>query len=165
MPRHRLLLLALSLAAMLAGSASAATLIHAGHLIDGIASKPTERVTVVVDGDRIVRIAPGFRAASAQDQAIDLSQATLLPGLMDMHVHLTEENTDGYELARFKKSPADYAFDGVVYAERTLKAGFTTVRDTGDTVFNVSLGLRNAINAGKVVGPRIFAAGRIIATT
>jgi len=165
MPRHRLSLLALSVATMLAGTAPAATLIHAGRLIDGVASKPAERVTVIVDGERIAGIEPGFREGSAQDQVIDLTQATLLPGLMDMHVHITEENTAGYELARFKKAPADYAFDGVVYAERTLMAGFTTVRDTGDTMFNVSLSLRNAINAGKVAGPRIFTAGRIIATT
>lgn len=165
MPRYSSALLALVVSALLAGTAPAVTLIHAGRVIDGIANKPAERVTVMVEGDRIVGIEPGFRTGSAADQVIDLSQATLLPGLMDMHVHLTEENTAGYELARFKKAPADYAFDGVVYAERTLKAGFTTVRDTGDAMFNVSLSLRNAINAGKVAGPRIFAAGRIIATT
>ncbi len=164
MLRYASLLLALPVAGLLAGAAPAATLIHAGRLIDGVASKPAERVTVVVVGERIVGIEPGFREGSAQDQVIDLTQATLLPGLMDMHVHITEENTAGYELARFKKAPADYAFDGVVYAERTLMAGFTTVRDTGDTMFNVSLSLRNAINAGKVASPRIFTAGRIIAT-
>lgn len=153
------------LASLLAAAAPAATLIHAGRLIDGVSSKAAERVTVVVEGSRIAGIEPGFRDGGPQDQVIDLSQATLLPGLMDMHVHLTEENTPGYELARFKRSQADYAYDGAVYAERTLKAGFTTVRDTGDALFNVSVSLRNAINAGKVVGPRIFAAGRIIATT
>jgi imidazolonepropionase-like amidohydrolase len=84
---------------------------------------------------------------------------------MDMHVHLTEQNAPNFELSRYKMAPADYAFDGAVYAERTLKSGFTTVRDTGDVLYNVSLSLRNAINAGKVIGPRIFAAGSIIATT
>jgi imidazolonepropionase-like amidohydrolase len=146
-------------------TSDAATLLHAGKLIDGVSKQPRERVTVVVDGNRIVAIEPGFRAATPQDRVVDLEQATLLAGLMDMHVHITEENAPGYELARFKKAPADYAFDGVVYAERTLMAGFTTVRDTGDVLYNVSLSLRSAINAGKVAGPRIFAAGRIIATT
>lgn len=152
-------------ASIVAATAPAATVIHAGRLIDGVSSKAAERVTVTVEGNRIVAVEPGFRAGTAQDRVIDLKQATVLPGLMDMHVHITEENTPGYELGRYKKSPADYAYDGAVYAERTLKAGFTTVRDTGDVLFNVSLSLRNAINAGKVIGPRIFAAGRIIAST
>jgi imidazolonepropionase-like amidohydrolase len=143
----------------------AATLIQAGHLIDGVSNRTTDNVTIVVEGNRISAIESGFRAAGAQDHAIDLRNATVLPGLMDMHVHLTEETSAGYELARYKKSPADYALDGVVYADRTLKAGFTTVRDCGDIMFNVAFSLRNAINAGKVPGPRIFAAGRIIAST
>jgi imidazolonepropionase-like amidohydrolase len=146
-------------------TADAATLLHAGKLIDGVSKQPRERVTVVVEGNRITAVESGFRAGTAQDRVIDLGRATLLPGLMDMHVHITEENAPGYELARFKKAAADYAFDGTVYAARTLKAGFTTVRDTGDILYNVSLSLRNAINAGKVIGPRIYAAGRIIATT
>jgi imidazolonepropionase-like amidohydrolase len=150
----------------LSGAASdAATLIHAGRLIDGVARQARERVTVVVEGNRIVAVESGFRTAGAADRIVDLEQATVLPGLMDMHVHITEENTAGFELARYKKAPADYAYDGAVFAERTLKAGFTTVRDMGDTLYSVSLSLRNAINAGKVAGPRIFAAGRIIAST
>ena len=162
MLRHAALILLLGLS----GAASeAATLIHAGRLIDGIAKQPRERVTVVIDGNRIVAVEAGFRAAGSADRVIDLEQSTLLPGLMDMHVHITEENTAGFELARYKKAAADYAYDGAVFAERTLKAGFTTVRDTGDTLYNVSLSLRNAINVGKVAGPRIFAAGRIIAST
>jgi imidazolonepropionase-like amidohydrolase len=148
-----------------AGAADAATLIHAGRLIDGVAKQARERVTVVVEGNRIVAVEAGFRAAGSADRVMDLAQATLLPGLMDMHVHITEENVPGYELARYKKAPADYAYDGAVFAKRTLEAGFTTVRDTGDILFNVSISLRNAIDAGKVPGPRIFAAGRIIATT
>lgn len=146
-------------------AADAVTLLHAGKLIDGISKQPRERVTVVVEGNRIAAIEPGFRAGTPQDRVVDLAQATVLPGLMDMHVHLTEQNAPNFELSRYKMAPADYAFDGAVYAERTLKSGFTTVRDTGDVLYNVSLSLRNAINAGKVIGPRIFAAGRIIATT
>jgi imidazolonepropionase-like amidohydrolase len=160
--RHAAFILLLGLS----GAASeAATLIHAGRLIDGIAKQPRERVTVVVEGNHIVAVEAGFRPAGSADRVIDLEQSTLLPGLMDTHVHITEENTAGFELARYKKAPADYAYDGAVFAERTLKAGFTTVRDAGDTLYNVSLSLRNAINAGKVAGPRIFAAGRIIAST
>jgi imidazolonepropionase-like amidohydrolase len=143
----------------------AATLIQAGHLIDGVANRATGNVTIVVDGKNIVSIEPGFRSAGPDDRVIDLRSATVLPGLMDMHVHLTEEASPGYELSRYKKSASDYALDGVIYADRTLKAGFTTVRDCGDVMFNVAFSLRNAINAGKIPGPRIFAAGRIIAST
>ncbi|HKE46013.1 MAG TPA: amidohydrolase family protein [Steroidobacteraceae bacterium] len=143
----------------------AAVLIQAGHLIDGVANRTTGEVTIVVEGSRITAIEPGFRSAGAQDQVIDLHSATVLPGLMDMHVHITEEASPGYELARYKKSETDYALDGVVYANRTLQAGFTTVRDCGDVLYNVAFSLRNAINAGKIPGPRIFAAGRIISST
>jgi imidazolonepropionase-like amidohydrolase len=143
----------------------AATLIQAGHLIDGVANRATGNVTIVVDGKSITSIEPGFRSAGPEDRVIDLRNATVLPGLMDMHVHITEEASPGYELSRYKKSASDYALDGVVYADRTLKAGFTTVRDCGDVMFNVAFSLRNAINAGKIPGPRIFAAGRIIAST
>jgi imidazolonepropionase-like amidohydrolase len=156
---------ALLFACLTVAAADAATLLHAGKLIDGISKQPRERVTVVVEGNRIAAIEPGFRAGTPQDRVVDLAQGTVLPGLMDMHVHLTEQNAPNFELSRYKMAPADYAFDGAVYAERTLKSGFTTVRDTGDVLYNVSLSLRNAINAGKVIGPRIFAAGSIIATT
>ena len=152
-------------ASLLAVPLQAATLIQAGHLIDGIGNRPADDVTIVVEGNRITSIESGLRSGTPQDQVIDLHDATVLPGLMDMHVHITEEASPGYELARYKKAPSDYALDGVVYADRTLKAGFTTVRDCGDILFNVAFSLRNAINAGKIVGPRIFAAGRIIAST
>ena len=146
-----------------AGTACAATLIHAGRLIDGISDKPRERVTVVVDGDRIRSIDDGFTQAGTGDTIVDLSGATVMPGLMDMHVHLTSEYSRTSELDNFKKGEADDAFDSVVYAERTLLAGFTTVRNLGDQ-WNVSIALRRAIAEGKVKGPRIFTAGRSIGT-
>jgi len=146
-----------------AGSASAATLIHAGRLIDGVADAPRERVTVVVEGDRIRSIETGFVAAAAGDQVIDLSAATVMPGLMDMHVHLTSEHTRRSEIDSIKKSEADRAYDSVRFAERTLLAGFTTVRNLGDQ-FNVSIALRRAIADGSVKGPRIFTSGRSIGT-
>jgi len=123
-----------------------------------------EQRTVVVEGDRIVAIERGYRTAGPGDVVIDLRDGTLLPGLMDMHVHLTSEYSRTSELDRFRKDAPDVALDGVVYAERTLLAGFTTVRDVGDR-FRASLALRDAINAGKVKGPRIFASGKSIATT
>ena len=147
-----------------ASLAQAATLIHAGRVIDGIGDTAVTERTIVVDGGKITAIEAGYRRPGKGDQLIDLRSATVLPGLMDMHVHLTSEYSRTAELDRFKKEGTDIAIDGVVFAGRTLQAGFTTVRDLGDA-FLASLALRDAINAGKVPGPRIFAAGKSIATT
>ena len=153
-----------ALAALLpAGAVSAATLIHAGRLIDGVSASPRERVTIVVDGGRIQAVEDGFRTAGAGDEVVDLAGATVLPGFMDMHVHLTSEQSRTSELDSVKKSEADRAYDSVVYAERTLLAGFTTVRNLGD-VWNTTIALKRAIDAGKVKGPRVFTAGRSIGT-
>jgi imidazolonepropionase-like amidohydrolase len=151
-----------ALAALLPfGAASAATLIHAGRLIDGVGNAPRERVTVVVDGGKIRSVDAGFTAAGSGDEVVDLADATVLPGFMDMHVHLTSQQSRSSELESIKKSEADEAYDSVVYAERTLLAGFTTVRNLGDD-WNLSIALRGAIAARKVKGPRIFTAGRPI---
>jgi imidazolonepropionase-like amidohydrolase len=149
---------------VLAAIADAATLIHAGRVIDGLSEQALAERTVVIDNGRIVAIEPGYRKPGSGDTVIDLRKSTLMPGLMDMHVHLTSEYSRTSELDRFKKDAPDVALDGAMYAERTLLAGFTTVRDLGDS-FRASIALRNAINAGKVPGPRIFAAGKSIATT
>ncbi len=160
---HIAIRLAVLAALLPAGAATAATLIHAGRLIDGASAAPRERVTVVVDGDRIQAIENGFRAAGGGDEVVDLRQATVLPGLMDMHVHLTSEHSRTSELDSIKKSEADRAYDSTVFAERTLMAGFTTVRNLGDQ-WNVSIALKRAIESGKVKGPRIFTSGRSIGT-
>jgi imidazolonepropionase-like amidohydrolase len=160
--RHAIRLAALA-ALLPAGAATAATLIHAGRLIDGVNASPRERVTIVVDGGRIQAIEDGFRTAGAGDEVVDLAAATVLPGFMDMHVHLTSEHSRTSELDSVKKSEADRAYDSVVYAERTLLAGFTTVRNLGD-VWNTTIALKRAIDAGKVKGPRVFTAGRSIGT-
>ena len=146
------------------GAAQAATLIHAGRVIDGLSDRVATNQTVVVEGGKIIAIENGFRPAAAGDRLVDLKGGTLLPGLFDMHVHLTSEYSRTSEIDRFKNNEGDVVINGVVYAERTLLAGFTTVRDLGDE-FRASISLRNAINAGKVAGPRIIAAGKSIATT
>jgi imidazolonepropionase-like amidohydrolase len=159
---HRIGLLVVTL--MLATGTSAATLIHAGRVIDGVTDRVLNDHTVVVDAGKIVAIEPGFKTASANDRVIDLKSGTLMPGLMDMHVHITSEYSRTSEIDGFKENETDVAIEGVVYAERTLLAGFTTVRDLGET-YRASLGLRNAINKGMVPGPRIIAAGKTIAST
>lgn len=140
------------------------TLIHAGVLIDGTQNDPRENVTIRVEGNRIVGIESGFQRASRGESVIDLKNSTVLPGFIDMHTHLTSQLEQGSYINRFTQNEADVALQSVQYAERTLLAGFTTVRDLGDS-FGASIALRNAINGGVVSGPRIFTAGKSIATT
>jgi imidazolonepropionase-like amidohydrolase len=158
--------LACSFAALAACSSSAfaATLIHAGRVIDGVADTALTERTIVVDGGKITAVEAGYRAAAAGDQVVDLRTATVMPGLMDMHVHITSEYTARAEVDRFTLNDTDRVLNGVQFAERTLLAGFTTVRDLGSDERNAQ-SLRNAINSGKVRGPRIFTSGKSLATT
>lgn len=141
-----------------------ATLIHAGRLIDGVSETARERVTIVVDEQRIVEVVGGFRSPTGADKLIDLSDATVLPGLMDMHTHITSLYGRNVYLERFQLSEADVALRGAEYAHKTLLAGFTTVRDLGDR-YNASVALRNAIAAGRLPGPRIFTSAKALGTT
>ena len=143
---------------------AARTLVHAGGLIDGTSDTARREVTIVVDADRISAVESGFTKPGEGDEVIDLRGSTVLPGLMDMHVHLSSEFSKDSYIERFQLDPADYAFRSVVYAERTLMAGFTTVRNPGDRD-NVTIALRKAIDKGLVIGPRIFTAGKSLATT
>ncbi|MGX5818243.1 amidohydrolase family protein [Chitinophaga lutea] len=147
-----------------AGLASAQrTILHCGTLIDGVSDKPRTQMSVIVEGNKIVAVQPGFAAPAAGDKVIDLKMQTVMPGWMDMHVHLEAETSKSAYTDKFTQNPADLAFQSVRYAERTLMTGFTTVRDLGGTGVNIAL--RNAINKGLVTGPRIFTAGKSIATT
>lgn len=149
---------------VVAGSANADTLIHAGRLIDGESDRSVTERTIRVDDDTIVGIERGYTAPGADDTVIDLRNRTVLPGLMDMHVHLTSQYSQRSNLNRFILNEADYAFDAARYAKRTLEAGFTVVRNVGDS-FNVTVALRKAIEDGDVPGPRIFTAARSLAST
>ncbi|WP_194756499.1 metal-dependent hydrolase family protein [Aliidiomarina indica] len=142
----------------------AATLIHAGRLIDGTDNEPRSNVTIRVEGQRIVGIESGFSRPTSSDQVIDLRDATVMPGFIDMHTHITSQLEPGSYMHRFTMNEADVAYRGQSFANITLNAGFTTVRDLGDS-FGVSIALRNAINNGLVVGPRIFTSGKSLATT
>ena len=139
------------------------TLLHCGKLVDTKNKKVLEAVTVVVERNTIVDVKNGYAQPAASDKVVDLKALTVLPGLIDMHVHLESETKKGGVADRFILNPADIAFESARYAQATLMAGFTTVRDLGGTTVNVSL--RNAINKGYVVGPRIYTAGKSIATT
>jgi imidazolonepropionase-like amidohydrolase len=147
-----------------AAPAAAKTVIHAGRLIDGRADTVRTAVTVTVDGDRIVSITDGYTAPAPGDTLVDLKSGTLLPGLIDMHVHLSSEQSGqaGYA-ERFYLNPADVALRATTYTRKTLMAGFTTVRDCG-AGNKLNLALRDAVAKGWIVGPRIVAAGSVTTT-
>ncbi len=138
------------------------TLIYSGRLIDGVSNKVFSNKTIVVEKDRIVKIADGFLSPAEGDRVVDLRNATVMPGLMDMHTHLSMQFSERAYLERFYLNEADLAYRSTVFARRTLMAGFTTVREVGG---QISTALRDAIARGWVVGPRIFSAGKSIATT
>lgn len=142
----------------------AATIIHAGRLINGRDDRPQEAMSLLIDEGRIVEIREGYVDAKADDHVIDLRDCTVMPGWMDMHTHLQSEFHKKVYSDRFFMNKADYALRSTVYAKRTLMAGFTTVRDVGDNGTN-SVSLRKAINEGWIVGPRIFTSGKSLATT
>jgi len=144
--------------------ALAATILHCGKLIDVSAQRVLTQMSIVVDGQTIRRVETGFINGAPGDRVVELRAHTCMPGLIDSHVHLTEEYSANSDIDRFRLNPADLAFRSTVFAERTLMAGFTTVRDVGGAG-NVNIALRNAINQGLVKGPRVYTAGRSIATT
>jgi imidazolonepropionase-like amidohydrolase len=159
----RKLMLAILLAA-LAGTAQARTIIHAGRLIDGRGDTPRERVSIVIEDGHITDVVNGFSPGGSGDDVIDLADHTVMPGLMDMHVHLDSQLSRKSYAEDLYLNPTDHAFRAACYARRTLLAGFTTVRNVGDAGMT-TVSLRNAIRDGYVIGPRIFTAGKAISTT
>jgi imidazolonepropionase-like amidohydrolase len=139
------------------------TILHCGKLIDVTKGQVLTEYSIIVDGNAITEVQAGYTKPAGTDKVIDLKNKTVLPGLIDCHVHLEHETSPTRYQEVFTYNPADYAFQSVVFAERTLMAGFTTVRDLGGTGVNISL--RNAINKKLIKGPRIFTAGKAIATT
>jgi imidazolonepropionase-like amidohydrolase len=140
------------------------TYIHCGKLIDTNKGKVLQEMTVVVTDNKISAIENGYRnPESSDDLVIDLKNKTVLPGLIDMHVHLELQMSPSRYLDKFTMNEADIAFESVQYATATLLAGFTTVRDLGGSGVNIAL--RDAVNEGKIDGPRIFTSGKSLATT
>jgi len=138
--------------------------IKAARLFDGTSDQVTRNAVIVVQGNRITSIG-GDVPANAQ--VIDLGDATLLPGFIDAHVHLTMESGPNFYLDFFNsvmRQPAEQALLATTYARKTIEAGFTTVRNVGASDY-VDVGLRNAINSGWVVGPRMFVSVYAISAT
>ncbi len=145
-------------------SIQAATFIQCGRLIDGYSDSVIRNRTIKVEGSTIVDVLDGSQTGRSTDLVIRLPDATCMPGLIDMHVHITSELSPNRQLDRFRLDPQDFALASVPFAKKTLMAGFTTVRDLG-SVHNLSISLRNAINKGLITGPRIYTAGKSLATT
>ena len=133
-------------------------LIRAARLFDGRSDSPTSPGLVLVRNGKFVAV--GKATLPADAQVIDLGDATVLPGLIDAHTHMSDELSEDwkkYELDVFKKPIPQVAIESVQYAQRTLLAGFTTVRDVGSRDL-LDVGLRNAINEGMAIGPRMLVA-------
>ena len=139
------------------------TLLHCGRLIDTESGTVRTEQTITVQGNKIISIDNGYTQPKKDQIVIDLTSKTVMPGLIDMHVHIEGETSPKRYIEPFTKNEADVAYTAAEIAERTLMAGFTTVRDLGGSGVNVSL--RNAINKGTVDGPRIFTAEKAIGTT
>ena len=156
-------LVAAGLLLSLNGAHAATQTVDCGRLLDVKSGTWRERVSIVIEDGTVKSVGP--MASSPAPGRIDLSSKSCLPGLIDMHVHLTGETqpvVDAYR-DRLTADPADLAYRSVKYAERTLMAGFTTVRDLGaEQALNVSL--KRAIASGAIPGPRMFTAGKSIAT-
>lgn len=139
------------------------TILHCGQLIQPEKSVIQAQMSVIIQNKQVVQIEKGYVAGGKEDVVIDLKNATVMPGWIDMHVHMESETSPTKYLETFTLNPADHAYNSVVFAERTLMTGFTTVRDLGGSGVNISL--RNAIAKGLIKGPRVFTAGKSIATT
>jgi imidazolonepropionase-like amidohydrolase len=139
--------------------------IRAGHLFDSTSDKVKDNMVIVVVGERIQSVGPASSVSiPAGSTVLDLSHATVLPGLIDCHVHLCCRADRYNEIYRFKDTPFDDAFNAVVHARKTLEAGFTSVRDVGSKPF-LAVDLRNYINEGFIPGPRVVASGPPISIT
>lgn len=152
----------LLLSAALPAFAADPLALHCERLFDARSGRMLGEHTIVVEDGRIASVLPGRATLPDGTGAIALAGRTCLPGWTDLHVHLGQESSPQSYSEGFRLDPVDFAFRAVGYAEKTLHAGFTSVRDLGG---DVSPRLRDAINQGRIDGPRIFAAGRSIATT
>ncbi len=139
------------------------TYLHCGQLLSMESERVQSEMTIIVQGERISEIRKGYAEVPDTATLVDLSDKFVMPGWMDMHVHIEHESSPTRYLDRFRQNDSDVALGAVKYCNRTIEAGFTTVRDLGGTGVNVSL--KNAINRGEIVGPRILTAEKALATT
>ncbi len=136
--------------------------VRAAHLIDPRRGTTIANPVVIIEDDKVKAVGANL-AIPAGAEVVDLKSATLLPGLIDCHTHITGQPTDYYEDI-FRRSPIDYAVIAHLYAKRTLDAGFTTIRDVGASEY-IDIALKRAIDRGDVPGPRMIPAGLPISST
>lgn len=139
------------------------TYVLAGQLLDPVSGKVSRNAVIRIENDRVVASNLAERDIPSDARVIDLSDRFVLPGVMDMHTHLVG-HLDSYFFAGYFQSPHRATIGGVVNAERTLLAGFTTVRDVGAPDYQ-DVALRDAINAGEIPGPRMAVAGPALSIT
>lgn len=139
------------------------TIIHCGQLIDVKTLQVQKEMSIIIIGNTISDVQKGYTKADISDKIIDLKSKTVMPGLMDMHVHIEEETSPTRYIDGFTKNKSDRAYVALGLVEKDFMAGFTTLRDLGGSGVNIAL--RNAINKGLVKGPRIYTAGKSLATT
>ena len=140
------------------------TVINADAYLDVVSGKTIKNVAVVIDDNTIVEVGTQNKVKISSDaNVINLAGKTLLPGFMDMHVHLTGDAEDNFLASKGNSIPRQ-TVKAVKNAKKTLMAGFTTVRNLGAKGYSV-IGVRDGINAGEVTGPRIWAAGHSIGVT
>ncbi|MDP4600815.1 MAG: amidohydrolase family protein [Polaribacter sp.] len=140
------------------------THILCGKLIHTKSGKIETNKTIIIEKNKIVDVVDGFLVAKSKNiTTIDLKSKVVMPGLIDFHVHIEQEFNPKTQLEKYVLNEADVAFNSVGFAKTTLLNGFTTVRDLGGTGVNISI--RNAIDQGKIPGPRVFTAGKSLATT
>ncbi len=163
MRQKQLLLIALS--SMLCGTSFAATkIVRCEALFDAKTAKVSKNMDIVIDGERITAVRASSATGSDESAIVQQAAGLCLPGLIDLHTHLTSEPSGQSYTEAYRLNPPDLAYRAEANGMKTLRAGFTTIRDLGDSG-GVSVSLRNAIKAGTVLGPRIFTAGKAIATT
>lgn len=137
------------------------TIIYCGKLIDPKQLQVQTEMSVIIEGNKVTDVQKGYVTAGSSDKVIDLKSKTVMPGLIDCHVHM-DHQTSSNRMLPFIENPADKAFTAIQYSNITLMSGFTTVRDVGGSV---TISIRNAINKGQIIGPRIFTAGKILSST
>jgi imidazolonepropionase-like amidohydrolase len=138
--------------------------IHAGKLIDGVSKTPRSQVSILIHDDRIVGVREGY-VSPAGSRVIDLSKSTVLPGLIDCHVHITSQSDGGDTVHEaVTRTRLDAAYLSTRYVRATLEAGFTSVRDAGGDT-DLVVALKRAINAGEIPGPRMWVAGSPLGPT
>jgi len=150
--------------ALAAGAEAKDVVIHAGKLIDAVSSAPQSEMSIIIHDDRITGVEKGY-VTKPGAEVIDLTHDTVLPGLIDSHVHITSQNEGGNPIAnRFTHTDYDAAYRSVGYAANTLMAGFTTVRDVGAQT-HVVVAMKRAIKEGRIKGPRMYVAGKALGPT